>query len=313
MNEARIGLDLVDKSNARSALNAARRAADAGVSMIWATTGSGAPDPMTYFAAAMESIPDVIFGTAIVPTYPRHPLMLATQALALEQLAPKRLRLGIGPSHRPVMEGTFGFQMGKPLGHLREYLTILRALLTSGSADFSGDYFHVHARLNTSADMPLYISALRKNAWRLAGELADGGISWVCPLDYLRQIAGPAMREAATNAGRPAPRLIAHVPVIMTSDRAEMLTKARPRIQNYGRLPFYAGMFSDAGFPVGENGAVSDDLLNHLVVWGDDDEVGRRLSEAFDDGIDEVLVTLFPAEQPADEEQRLCRILAHMS
>lgn len=313
MNEARIGLDLVDKTNARSALNAAQRAADAGVSMIWATTGSAAPDPMTYFAAAMESIPDVTFGTAIVPTYPRHPLMLATQVQALEQIAPARFRLGIGPSHRPTIEGSYGLSMGKPLKHLREYLIVLRALLTESSVEFTGDYFNVHARINAPANIPLYISALRKNAWRLAGEVADGGISWVCPLDYLRQIAGPTMRAAATKAGRPAPRLIAHVPVIMTSDRTEMLEKARPRLQNYGRLPFYAGMFLDAGFPVGENGAVSDDLLDHLVVWGDDVEVGRRLSGAYDGGIDEVLVTLFPATHPADEERRLCQILAQMS
>ncbi len=313
MREPRIGLDLVDKSNARAAVEAAKRAAGMGVSMLWATTGRNVPDPMTYFASALEAVEGVTFGTAIVPTYPRHPAMLATQALALEQLSPGRVRLGIGPSHRPTIEGAYGIPMGKPLDHLREYMTILRSLLTTGRCEFSGTYYSVRTDLNSTANLPIYISALRRNAFRLAGECADGAISWVTPLDYLRQIAGPAMRDAANIAERPAPRLIAHVPVVMTADRETMLAAARPRLENYGRLPFYAGMFSDAGFPVGENGAISDDLLDHLVVWGEDSQVRERLTAAFDGGIDEVLVTLFPAGQLAIEEARLCRILADMS
>ncbi|HEX3722141.1 MAG TPA: LLM class flavin-dependent oxidoreductase [Nitrolancea sp.] len=309
----RIGLDLVDKSNATAAVDAIRRAAHAGVPMLWATTGRNSPDPLTYFAAALAVTNDVVLGTAIVPTYPRHPAMLATQALALEQLAPGRLRLGIGPSHRPTIEGSYGIPMGKPLDHLREYLTVLRALLSTGRVDFDGTYYSVHSDLNATAEIPLYISALRHNAFRLAGELADGAISWICPLDYLRQTAGPAMQAAAEQAGRPAPRMIAHIPVAMVDDRATMLKGARPRLENYGRLPFYAGMFADAGFAVGANGAVSDDLIDHLVVWGDDATVKAQLSAAFEGGIDEVLVTLYTAGDPAGEEARLCRILAEMA
>lgn len=309
----RIGLDLVDKSNSIGAINAIKRAAALGVPMLWATTGRNAPDPMTYFAAALDVTEAVVLGTAIVPTYPRHPVMLATQALALDQLAPGRLRLGIGPSHRPTIEGAFGLPMGKPLDHLREYLIVLRALLSDGQVDFTGDYYAVHVDFGHTVDVPLYISALRRNAFRLAGELADGAISWICPLDYLREIAGPAMRGAAEQAGRPTPRMIAHIPVTMVDDRATMLNAARPRLESYGRLPFYANMFKDAGFPVGSNGAVSDDLIDHLVVWGDDAEVRARLNAAFDGGIDEVLVTLYTAGNPADEEARLCKILADLA
>jgi len=308
----RVGLDLVDKSNAQGALAAIDRAAGLGVPMLWATTGRNVPDPLTYFAAALATTDDVVLGTAIVPTYPRHPVMLATQALALDQIAPGRLRLGIGPSHRPTIEGAFGIPMGKPLDHLREYLTVLRGLLRDGHVDFDGTYYTVHSDLNATSDLPLYISALRRNAFRLAGELADGAISWVCPLDYLRQTAGPAMRDAAKQAGRPAPRLIAHIPVAMVADRDVMLKVSRPRLENYGRLTFYARMFADAGYPVGENGAVSDELLDHLVVWGDDAEVRSRLNAAFAAGIDELLITLYSADDPANEEARLCRILAEI-
>ena len=306
----RIGLDLVDKSNSSGALDAIKRAAALGVPMLWATTGRTAPDPLTYFAAGLATTDDVVLGTAIVPTYPRHPVMLASQALALDQITPGRLRFGIGPSHRPTIEGSFGIPMGKPLDHLREYLTVLRGLLRDGHVDFEGRYYNVHTDLNAPADLPLYISALRQNAFRLAGELADGAISWVCPLDYLRQTAGPAMREAAIEAGRPAPRMIAHIPVAMVAERDVMRRVSRPRLENYGRLTFYARMFADAGYPVGASGAVSDELLDHLVVWGDDAEVRSRLNAAFSGGIDELLITLYPADDPADEEARLCRILA---
>lgn len=308
----RIGLDLVDKGSSSGALAAIERAAGLGVPMLWATTGRNVPDPLTYFAAALAKTEDVVLGTAIVPTYPRHPVMLATQALALDQIASGRFRLGIGPSHRPTIEGAFGIPMGKPLDHLREYLTVLRGLLSNGRVDFEGAYYTVHSDLNATADLPLYISALRQNAFRLAGELADGAISWVCPLDYLRHTAGPAMRDAATQAGRPAPRLIAHIPVAMVAERDVMLRVSRPRLENYGRLTFYARMFADAGYAVGENGAVSDELLDHLVVWGDDAEVRSRLNAAFAGGIDELLITLYPADDPAGEEARLCRILVEI-
>jgi hypothetical protein len=92
-----------------------------------------------------------------------------------------------------------------------------------------------------------------------------------------------------------------------------MIKAARPRLESYGRLPFYANMFKDAGFPVGSNGAVSDDLIDHLVVWGDDATVRARLGDAFDGGIDEVLVTLYTASDPAGEEARLCTILADLA
>ena len=107
----------------------------AGVRQVWMTQGAAMPDTLSGYAAAALRTSTVRLGTAIVPTYPRHPLALAQQALAVADLAPGRLRLGIGPSHRPTIEGVYGLPMGTPLAHLREYLTVLRGLLWEGAVD----------------------------------------------------------------------------------------------------------------------------------------------------------------------------------
>lgn len=308
MDLPRVGLDLTEKLRVPEAVDAIVRAEARGVPMVWSTIRRGAPDAMTFFAAGAVRTSRIGLGTAVVPTYPRHPAALASQALAVEQLAPGRFRLGIGPSHRPVIENSLGIPMDRPLAHLREYLIVLRALLWEGAVDFEGRYFSVHLETGQTARVPIYISALRANAYRLAGELADGAISWMCPADYLRETAAPAMAEAAQAAGRATPRLVAHVPVAMTSDRDQMLEVARPRVGGYARLPFYAAMFADAGFPV-DGGVVSDDLLDHLVVWGDEARVQERLAGLLGDGIDELLVMAIPVSDLAQEEERLSRVL----
>ncbi|MCA1668172.1 MAG: LLM class flavin-dependent oxidoreductase [Thermomicrobia bacterium] len=199
MPSLRAGL-VVRKPTPAATVAAIEQAEARGVAAVWSTVGGATPDAVTLFAAAGARTTRIGLGTAIVPTYPRHPVALASQALAIEGLAPGRFRLGIGPSHRPTMEGSLGLAMGKPLDHLREYLTILRGLLWEGKTDFDGTYFHVHTALPPDVApprTPVPISALRVNAFSLAGEIADGAISWVCPVPYLslrrcRYRRGPA-------------------------------------------------------------------------------------------------------------------------
>jgi F420-dependent oxidoreductase-like protein len=289
------------------------RADSQGLPAVWSTVGGTNPDAVSLFAAAAARTSTIKLGTAIVPTYPRHPFVLASQALVIEALAPGRLRLGIGPSHRPTIEGMFGIQMGKPLDHLREYMTILRSLLWEGAADFSGDYFKVKSQLApgvTPPKTPLPISALRVGAFRLAGEIADGAISWVCPVPYLINTAKPAMIEGAKGAGRPTPPLIGHVPVALGTDKAAIREAARPQLANYARLPFYAGMFKDAGFPIPSDGVMPDALLDELVVSGTPDEIAARLHEIQDAGVDELLIMRVIVSDEAAEDAALIDLLA---
>jgi F420-dependent oxidoreductase-like protein len=312
MAELRAGL-VIRRADPGATLAAIERAEARGLATVWSTAGGLAPDPVTLFAAAAVRTSRVTLGTSVVPIYPRHPSALAAQALAVAGLAPGRFRLGVGTSHRPAIEGALGLPMGRPLAHLREYLTVLRDLLWVGRSDFEGAYYRVHLALPPGAApprVPLLISALRANAFRLAGELADGAISWVCPVPYLLDTALPALRAGAAAANRPAPPLVGHVPVAMHADRGAALEAARAQFAAYGRLPFYRRMFAAAGYPIGADGALPDALLDALVVTGEPGRVRARLEEIKAAGVDELLVMLVPVRDAEAEEQALTEVLA---
>lgn len=292
-------------------VEAVEQAESRGVATAWSTVGGPAADALTLFAAAAARTDHIGLGTSIVPTYPVHPIKLASQATAVEGLAPGRLRLGVGPSHRPVIEGMFGLPMGKPLDHLREYVTILRGLLWNGRSEFSGDYYQVRVEATSEPPRtPILISALRSNAFHLAGEIADGAISWVCPVDYLVGTALPALRAGAEAAGRAAPPLVGHVPVAVHTDRDAVRQAARTQFANYARLPFYQNMFADAGYPIPDDLTLPDALIDTLFVSGDAATVRDRLAAIQAAGVDELLISHVPVSYPAAELAELSEILA---
>ncbi|MCC6236458.1 MAG: LLM class flavin-dependent oxidoreductase [Dehalococcoidia bacterium] len=269
-----------------------------GVPTAWSTIGgAGGADPLTTYAVALERTERIRVGTAIVQTWPKHPIAIAQQALALEQLSPGRLILGVGPAHEPAMVRTYGVRWRRPLTQLREYLTVLRALLHEGRVDFEGEHVTARMELREPPRTPLMASALRPASFALCGELADGAISWMCPRSYLLEQALPALAEGARAAGRAAPPLVAHVPVAVTTDRARARTLARERLGNYSRTPFYLAMFTQAGFGDAAEG-YSDALLDDLVVSGTEDEVAEGLRGYLDAGLGEVLA--HPVLDPDD-------------
>jgi F420-dependent oxidoreductase-like protein len=304
----RVGL-VVAGPDSRAVVELIVAAEEAGVGQVWMTQGAAAPDTLGIFAAAAMRTLTIGLGTAIVPTYPRHPLVMAGQALAVRDLAPGRLRLGVGPSHKPVIEGIFGLSLDAPLRHLREYVAILRGLLNDGRSEFAGEFYRVNASLTRPAPTPVLVSALREGAFRLAGEISDGALSWLCPPDYLLRTALPALRAGAAAAGRPAPPLVAHVPIALSEDRAAVVAAARRVIGGYARLPFYASMFAAAGFPSHADGSVPDALIDGLVVSGDEATIAARLRELLDRGLDELLVMPVPVADEAAERQRAARLV----
>lgn len=307
----RVGLAVYGPDAAAAVKTIVAAEAD-GVRQIWMTQGTPAPDTLTLFAAAAVKTTTVRLGTAIVPTYPRHPLALAQQALALGDLAPGRLRLGVGPSHRPNIEGTYGLPMQAPLEHLREYVTVLRAALWDGQVDFQGHFYRVKARLPRTPRTPILISALREGAFQLAGEIADGAISWVCPVPFLLEKALPALRAGAARNGRQPPPLVAHIPLALSPDRQTVLAAARRQIGSYGRFQFYANMFADAGFPVGDDGTMSDALIHNLVVSGDEAAVAARLKELLTQGLDELLIMPITIADADSERTEIAKLLARL-
>ena len=307
----RVGL-VVSGIEARAAVDAIIAADTAGVHQVWMTQSTPMPDTLTIFAAAAVQTKNVHMGTAIVPTYPRHPLALAQQVLTLHDLAPDRLRLGIGPSHRPIIEGVYGLSLTKPMDHTREYVAILRMLLWEGKIDHTGTFYTIKSSLPRTPRTPILISTLREGAYQLAGEVADGGISWVSPVQFLLDKGLPALRAGATKSRRPVPPLIAHIPIALSKDRQAVIAAARKQLGRYGRLPFYASMFAEAGFPVSAEGVMSDDLINNLVVSGDEPDVAARLQELLNTGLNELLVMSIGVTDPIEEQTRLTHLIGQL-
>ena len=279
----------IGAANARDLVAGIVAAERAGIDCAWLTSGGTAPDPLAVFAAAAEATERIKFGTSILPTFPRHPLAVVQSAIAVDSLAPGRLRLGVGPSHKPAIEGTWGIPFERPLEHLREYLTILRAALNDGAVDFDGQRLHAHAKLPGPTGVTVMASALRPNGFRLCGELSDGAISWVCPLPYLRDVAVPAITAGAAKASRQPPPLVAHVPVAVSEDGEAVRAAALRQLGFYPRVPFYSQMFQDAGFPEAAQGEMSDRMIDALVVHGSAQEVKEKLHQLPAFGASELL------------------------
>lgn len=307
----RVGL-AVARLDTATLVQAFVAAEQAGVRQVWSTQSPLQADTLTAFAAAAVQTRTVRLGTAVIPTYPRHPLTMAAQALACNDLAPDRLRLGIGSSHRPVIEGIYGLPMHRPLDHLREYIRVVRSALWEGQVDHQGRYFQVRATLPRTAHVPILTSVLRKRAFEVAGEVADGALSWLCPVPYLLQTGLPALRASARVRGRPAPPLIAHVLVAQSDDRSAVIEATRTQIQSYGRLPFYASMFADAGHPVDPDGTLSDALVESLVISGRASAISERLQELLALGLDELLVMSVPVQQAAQEMHQLMQLIGQL-
>ena len=275
-----------------------------GLDTAWLTVGGAAPDPFAVFASAAHRAERITFGTSIVPTYPRHPITMAQGAMTVDQLAPGRLKLGVGPSHRPAIEGTWGLPFNKPLSHLREYVTVLKALLNEGEVDFDGEQISAHARIAAPTQVRVMISALRTGSFRLSGELTEGGISWMCPLPYIRDVATPAQQEGADAAGRAKPAMIVHTPIVVSEDREAVRAAARQQFGFYQRLPFYSRMLQAAGYEEAADEEFTDRMADGLIISGSANEVGDRVRSIGEYGVDEMLAAIVQLPEGGSEARR---------
>ena len=306
-----IGVAITGQTTAE-VLDRIRQAEAAGIPAAWLTTGGAGRDALTLFAAAAVQTKSILLGTCITPTWPRHPVAVAQQVRVLAELAPGRFCLGVGPSHRAGTERTYGVEWNAPLGHLREYLIILKALIQKGEVDFDGKYYKAHARTGMALDVPVMASALQRGSFELCGAEADGAISWVCPAGYLRDVAVPAIEAGAKKAVRPTPALVAHAVVCVHENIAEVRTAAREQLANYPANPFYTQMFVDAGYPdVAQTKAWSNPMLDTVVLSGNGTRVRRRLNDIFSLGAREIIVSIVPAgKYPEASYQRSIKVLA---
>ncbi len=226
----------------------ARQAADHGFASYWMPQIFGL-DALTALAVVGREVPGIELGTAVVPTYPRHPMMLAGQALTTQAISGGRLTLGIGLSHQLVIEGMFGQSFDRPLRHMREYLSILMALVHEGTVAFRGETLSANGTLNVAGatPFPVLIAALGPRMLELAGTAADGTITWMTGPATLEAHTIPTITKAAEQAGRPAPRVCVGLPVCVTDDPDGARERAGRAFAMYDSLPSYKAMLDREG------------------------------------------------------------------
>jgi len=251
-----------------------QRAADDGFASAWMSNIFGL-DALTALAVAGSQVPGIELGTAVVPTYPRHPAVLAQQALTTATALDGRLTLGIGLSHKIVIEDMYGYSFDRPARHMREYLSILLPLLDGQQASFQGETMRAGIGLSTPRPgrVPVLLAALAPQMLRLAGQRTDGTVLWMTGPATIRDYVAPTIREAAAAAGRPSPRVVCLLPVCVTDDPDGARARANRVFAIYGQLPSYRAMLDREG------AAQPGDV----VLTGDEDAVAaqiRALEEA---------------------------------
>lgn len=273
----------------QATLEALHLADSMGVPGAWLT--SAGPDQLSLLAAAAVGTSQIPLGTAIVPIFPRHPLVTAQAAGVVEALAPGRLRLGVGTSHRSLVEGWHGLPFDRPLGHLREYVEVLRRAFTGGGVSFHGQHYRVDFPVALpTLRVPVLTAALRPAAFALAGEISDGAIAWICPADYLRERARPALIAGAERALRQRPPLLAHAFLTVHPDEAAVRAAYATRLGGYLAQPFYRAMLEEAG-----RAPTADALVDAVVAWGPAERCREWLQRfAQESAADEVIVSLMP-------------------
>ena len=222
---------------------------DAGIESAWSSQ-IFSYDALTALAAIGREVPGVALGTAVVPTYPRHPVMLAAQALTVQAATGGRLTLGIGLSHQMVIENVFGQSFAKPARHMREYLSILVPLLEGEQVSFTGETLSASTFGPLEIDAPgppVLVAALGTEMLRIAGRMAAGTVTWMTGPVTVESHIIPTIRDAAAEAGRPAPRIGVGLPVCVTDDPAAARARATEEYAIYGHLPSYRAMLDREG------------------------------------------------------------------
>ena len=243
-------------------------------------------DGLTLAALAALKTKRIELGTAVAQTYARHPFIMAQQAITIQAAAEGRFALGIGPSHQVLVQGMWGIPYERVAKHVREYLSVLRPLVDQGNVAFTGDEYRAIGALQIPdrKPCPILVSALAPMMLRIAGELADGTLTWMTGPKTVAEHVVPRITAAAEEAGRPAPRVGVGLPVAVTDDVPAAREAAATLFEMYGQLPNYRRMLDREG------AAGPADV----AIAGDEAEVERQIRALADIGVTDLVAWLFP-------------------
>lgn len=280
----------------------ARRAEADGFPAVWSAHFSRGVDTLSVLAVAGSQTNRIELGVGVVPTYPRHPLALAQQAATTQAVCGGRLTLGVGVSHRPVIEDLHGIPYTSPAQHMREYLSVLGPLLREGRVTYRGAFYQVEGGFTVPGTGPvsILVGALSPRMVRVAGELADGVVTWLAGLRSLADVIVPGALAAA--AGRQ-PRIVAALPVAVCDDIDSARTVAEKVFARYQGLDNYRRLF------VRE----SVTSVGALVVAGTESHVEKQLRRYADIGVTELWPVVFPVGDTEPSTRRTRALLASLS
>jgi F420-dependent oxidoreductase-like protein len=270
-----------------TSIERARLAERLGYDSIWSSQLPPARDTSLVLAAYAAATSRIGLGTAVLPVYTRHPTAMAQMALTLDEFADGRFQLGMGVSHKITVEGMWGLRLEHPVEAMREYLTIVRSLVTTGSVSFEGEHFTARTAYTAPrrAELPIHISALSPRMLELAGELADGVSLWMCAPGYIRAEVLPRVRAGREKAGKTLDgfEVIAAVPVSLTSNREAALEGFRKTAIAYASLPYYRKALDKSFTDMSDS--PSDRILDELAGIGDEKVVRAAVDRYREAGV----------------------------
>ena len=303
----RIGLMIgSDKERARAErlagfLADGQAAEDAGFTSFWIPQVPGYLDAMTAVALLGQLTDRIEIGTAVVPIQTRHPVPMAQQALTTQLACSGRFALGLGPSHDWIVDGQLGLSYERPVHLVRNYLQVLGAAFSGpGSVDIENDSYRVHSPFDVADPMPMpvLLAALGPAMLRIAGEQASGTILWMADERAIHDHVAPRINSAATDAGRPTPRIVAGVPVTLCSNADVDNARA------YASEVLGHAHFSPNYVRLLEHGDAAD--VGDTMAAGDEQAVLARLLRYRDAGVTDLAIRIVPlgADASARTESR---------
>lgn len=276
------GASSVDKM-----VDQATRAEAEGFTALWyASVVAG--DPLVPMAIAGRATTRIELGTAVLQTYPCHPLFQANRvASAVAGMGRPGFTLGLGPSHEPLVRGVYGLSYDHPGRNTEEYLRIVTAVLRGDDIDVDGEDWTAHSTGRAAVPdhpVPVLLSALGPRLLRVAGEVADGTILWMAPVRAIEQHVVPKVHAAAAGAGRPTPRVVAGLPVAVHDDESEARSAAAATSTMYAGMANYQRILDIGGAATPADAA----------IVGNEASVRRQLEALLDAGATDIWAAVFP-------------------
>jgi F420-dependent oxidoreductase-like protein len=266
-------------------------------------------DPLMVFALARERTERILLTTNIMPTFTRHPLVMAMGARTAQAALGGRLRLGLGPGHASIIEGCFGLRFERLIRHTSEYVEILRQAFAKGHAKLDGETYRVDWQVDVeSPEIPILVASLGEQMLRLAGRVADGILPWLAPPTYVRDTIVPSLRASAAKAGRAVPKVVMIMPCILSTRREEVRAGVHAYLSIYPRLEAYAALLQRCGVPDADRALEdgwTDAMIDAVVPHGDAAALDAAMRAYAAAGVDEM--AFLPVGVGADPQRSVVR------